>query len=100
MVQTPHSLERTRLLKNGSVFHYTCNPPSRDILEKYGITGVGASFGCRDNNEVLLIPKEVYVKLRKVKNVDELRGLEQNLAIISEQMLRTLSNKKSKRSMF
>jgi len=58
MVQQLHSLEYTYLLKDGRVFHYTCNAPNNEILKLNGIKCIGEDFGC-SNREILLIPSEL-----------------------------------------
>ena len=55
-----HGLEYTAPLSDRRVFHYTCNAPSEDILEKYDIQCIGKSLGCEDDRGVLLIPFEVF----------------------------------------
>lgn len=92
MAQTPHLMEHTRLLGNSKVFHYTCNPPSLKILQKYGIESIGKNLGCRDDREVLLIPAEAYVRFGLAKNIEGLRGIE-SLTIASEQLLKRMENK-------
>ncbi len=56
----PHSLEGiTRVDETGTrVIHYTCNPPSDDVLIDHGVESVGKRHGCSNNNEVLIIPTE------------------------------------------
>lgn len=59
--QKPHSLEYTAALASG-VFHYTCNSPKKEILDKYGIKCIGKDLGCSDDTEVLIIPYEAFQK--------------------------------------
>jgi len=60
----PHSLECFPyfVISKNSFIHYTCNPPSEEVLKKYGITQMGKSFGCLNESEVLEIPMEIYKK--------------------------------------
>ncbi len=83
MAQKPHSLEYTAILNDGRVFHYTCNPPSNEILTKHGIEAIGNKFGCKDSREVLLIPKSLYKSYGYVVR-------ESDIKIVSEQLLRRL----------
>ncbi len=84
--QTIHALEHTKLIKSiDAVFHYTCNPPSKDVLSQLEIKTIGDDFGCRDAREVLLIPITVYEKLGYVVR-------DSDLPIVSEQLLRSLHN--------
>jgi hypothetical protein len=63
MAQKLHGLETTAYIKSiDSVFHYTCNPPSDDILNKHNIKPIGINFNCGNNREVLIIPKELFDK--------------------------------------
>ncbi len=66
MAQKPHSLEHTVLdEKLKLVFHYTCNPPEIDILNKLNIGTFGGLYGCEDPREVLAIPLDVYKQYNK-----------------------------------
>lgn len=60
----PHNLECFPyfVISKTSFVHYTCNSPSKEILDKNGITPMGESFGCANETEVLEIPLEVYKK--------------------------------------
>ncbi len=58
--QAPHTLEATAILADGSVYHYTCNPPSQVVLDKNKIRCMGIELGCRDDREVLIIPAATY----------------------------------------
>lgn len=60
MVRKIHGLEYTIALSDGKVFHYTCNAPTHDILNKYHIKCIGKNLGCEDDRGVLLIPFEVF----------------------------------------
>lgn len=60
MAQIKHGLEYTKLMSSGLVFHYTCNPPSQEVLKANGIRCIGESLNCLDDREVLLIPSELY----------------------------------------
>lgn len=89
--QTPHSLEHTQLLKTGGVWHYTCNPPSKDIIKRYKIKALGDTYGCGNPREVLLIPGAVFQKKGLVKKVEDLMSVDnQVLKIMSENLLKTL----------
>ena len=58
----PHQLEYTRLLPSiGAVFHYTCNSPDQETLDKYGISAIGADLNCNPR-EVLIIPITIFEK--------------------------------------
>jgi hypothetical protein len=56
----PHQYEYTCILSNGDVVHYTCNPPSKDVLKKNGITPLD---GLNGGNSVYVIPANVFRKL-------------------------------------
>jgi hypothetical protein len=60
----PHSLECFPyfVMSKNSFIHYTCNSPSKEILEKNGITPMGKFFGCYNESEVLEIPMDIYKK--------------------------------------
>ena len=60
----PHALEYFPVSINSrdSIIHYTCNSPSKKVLDKYGIKLLGDQFGCKDAREVIEIPREVYTK--------------------------------------
>ncbi|MBU4069442.1 MAG: hypothetical protein KJ646_00495 [Nanoarchaeota archaeon] len=58
----PHSLEYMPVVANKTVIHYTCNAPSKEILQTIGIESIGHKFGCVDSREVLKIPFEIYKK--------------------------------------
>ena len=60
----PHLLECFPYFarSKNSFIHYTCNSPSREVLNKYRINSLGESFGCLNDTEVLEIPLEVYNK--------------------------------------
>ena len=60
MAQRTHALEHTKLMANGNVFHYTCNPPKMEVLEQNGISCIGHDLNCLDDREVLLIPSGLY----------------------------------------
>ena len=50
-------------VKGGRYFvHYTCNSPSKKVLDRNNIIPLGESFGCVNENEMLQIPLEVYKK--------------------------------------
>ena len=83
MAQEPHSLEYTGILKDGRVFHYTCNSPPNERLTKHGIEPIGDNFGCGDSREVLLIPKRVYESYGYLVR-------ESDIKIVSENLLRKL----------
>lgn len=56
--QVPHQYEHTGMLSDGSVVHYTCNAPSWDVLNKYGIT---ALEGLNDGGDsMFVIPSSVF----------------------------------------
>ena len=61
--QNPHTLEYTSDIgiKVG-IFHYTCNPPSKEILNKFIKKYFFISLGCNDDREVLLIPHKLLRK--------------------------------------
>ncbi|MFH1503422.1 MAG: hypothetical protein ABIE36_02080 [Candidatus Diapherotrites archaeon] len=50
------------VISKNSFIHYTCNSPSKEVLEKNGIVPIGKNFGCLNELEVLEIPLEVYKK--------------------------------------
>ncbi|MBU2639443.1 MAG: hypothetical protein KKG75_01910 [Nanoarchaeota archaeon] len=84
MPHIPHTLERTALIRGkGCVFHYTCNPPDQEVLDRYGIGAIGSNFGCGDPREVLTIPTSVYEMLGLSFDGDDLR-------VVSETLLRKL----------
>lgn len=60
----PHTLECFPyfVISKNSFIHYTCNSPSKEVLDKNGIISMGESFGCVNDTEVLEIPLEVYKK--------------------------------------
>jgi len=60
----PHSLEYMPIyLKDKNAFlHYTCNSISNEKLNIYNITKLGFKFGCKNDKEVLLIPRDLYLK--------------------------------------
>jgi hypothetical protein len=83
MPQIPHALEKT-IIYDDYVMHYTCNPPSADILKKHKIVCVGDRYKCNDPREILLIPKKLYKK----------KGLlvrQEDIIIISETLLKSLT---------
>jgi len=84
MPQKPHSLEYTKELADGRVFHYTCNPPSMEVLDRFNIKAIGDSLGCVDPREILVIPSEVYRNHGYMVRRDDLQ-------IVSEHLLRDLS---------
>ena len=57
--QRLHELEGTRILQGGAIYHYTCNAPSQEVLDSYGISAVGHIYG-RDSREVLIIPPIIF----------------------------------------
>lgn len=57
-----HQLEYTKVLPSGNaVFHYTCNSPNQEVLNKYGIEAIGVDLNCNPR-EVLIIPIAVFEK--------------------------------------
>jgi hypothetical protein len=60
----PHSLEYLPVFicSENYFLHYTCNPPSDEVLTKNKIGQRGEDFGCVNPNEVLKIPLETYHK--------------------------------------
>lgn len=58
----PHSLEYMPVITNKTIMHYTCNAPTEEILQKFGIEIIGDKFGCINPREVVKIPFEVYKK--------------------------------------
>lgn len=91
MTRRVHSLEYTTIPNGKDVFHYTCNPPSYEILAKHGIKAIGHEFGCSDPREILLIPRKVYKKYGYlVRDFD--------IKIISENLLRKLELEEKKNS--
>lgn len=50
------------VISKNSFIHYTCNPPSEEVLKRNGIVSMGKSFGCLNEMEVLEIPMKVYKK--------------------------------------
>lgn len=60
----PHLLEcfPCYSISKDSFIHYTCNSPSKEVLDKNGITPFGKAFGCLNDTEVLEIPLGVYKK--------------------------------------
>ena len=85
MSQKPHSLEYTYPLKDGRVFHYTCNAPEKRTLDSYGIDCIGISLGCEEDREVVLIPAELFKK-KGIKIPTDLSAL----TITAENLLRRL----------
>jgi len=83
MEESTYLFKHTALLRNGMVFHYTCNPPSQHVLEKYDIMPIGDVFGCSDPREVLLIPAKIYSKYGYVVR-------EEDIVITAENLLRRL----------
>ncbi|MAG45154.1 MAG: hypothetical protein CMH63_00070 [Nanoarchaeota archaeon] len=82
-MQRPHSLEHTKVLASGDVFHYSCNAPSKAVLDRHGIRAIGKDLNCEDAREVLVIPGKVYGQYGY--------SLEENsVQIVSEQLLRSL----------
>ncbi len=83
----PHGLESFPYFVGGNseIIHYTCNAPSKEILEKYGIKCIGNDFNCIDPKEVLRIPLRVY----EGKGFSELKDREV-LKINLENMLKQL----------
>ena len=61
---TPHVLEHFPVFveSRDSIIHYSCNAPSKIILDKYNIKQLGENFGCFNTREVLEIPLKVYQK--------------------------------------
>jgi len=59
MNQGLHELEYTGILSNGDVPHYTCNSPSQEVLDYFGILAIGDRFN-RDPREFLIIPSAVF----------------------------------------
>jgi len=59
----PHVLEGiTRYSKEDNAFiHYTCNAPTQEVLDMYGIEAIGQEYGCINSREVLKIPLRVYL---------------------------------------
>jgi hypothetical protein len=49
------------MLSDGSVVHYTCNSPSRETLDRYGIKSVNGLCGGVDIG-ILVIPGDVFSK--------------------------------------
>jgi len=60
----PHKFDSFPIFIRGknAIIHYTCNAPSQEVLDKYGIESIGQKFGCADTREVLQIPKSIYDK--------------------------------------
>jgi len=86
-----HGLEYSGLIQSkGEIYHYTCNPPPKKMLDKFGIYSVGVDLGCEDNNGILMIPVKAYEKNGiPVNNVT-------NWTLVSEQLLRILGEKSTK----
>ena len=86
MTHEPHLFEGFPfyLKSRNEIIHYTCNAPSREILEKNNLESIGKLFGS-DGREILRIPLAVYNKYGfseiKDKNI---------LKINSEIMMRKL----------
>jgi hypothetical protein len=59
--QVPHQYEHTGILSDGSVVHYTCNAPSYETMDRYGITSLKGLNG-GDGRGVLVIPGDVFSK--------------------------------------
>ncbi len=83
---TPHSLEHISMyLDNKNAFlHYTCNAPNEDILVANGINMLGFKFGCQNDKEVVLIPKDKY--LEKFSPTENKYQLRLNLEILLRDM--------------
>jgi len=65
-----HQFENITKLTTQGVVHYTCNAPSMEVLEKYGIKAIGDAFGI-EKRGILIIPEKVYEKYGlEVKGVD------------------------------
>lgn len=83
----PHSLEKIFPVcypEQDIIFHYTCNSPSYESLQKNNILSVGRKFGCKDNREVLQIPLSLYLG-------KGFRGTnKENIVINCEAMLKNL----------
>lgn len=60
----PHSLEKLTeyIPEDRNFIHYTCNAPSQEVLDRYGIVSVGNDYGCKDNREVVKIPLKLYLE--------------------------------------
>jgi len=81
MAYVLHSFEETKIYDDG-IMHYTCNPPSLEVLLEKGIKPMGASYEL-DPRELLYIPHDLYRS----------KGLsvrESDIKIVSEQLLRML----------
>ena len=80
MDQRSSSLEYTKLLASGAIFHYTCNAPSQEVLDHYKISTIGNAFD-RDPREVLIIPSIVFERegIPIPENQDSLKIEAENL---------------------
>jgi hypothetical protein len=70
-------------IRGSSVWHYTCNAPSDEILERKGITAIGHEHETAPR-EVLLIPLELYAEHGVVVSKNN-----QNVLIIQSEGLLT-----------
>ena len=75
-----------------AVVHYTCNAPPQEVLDRQGISAVGAQYSSPertlDAREVLQIPARLYKKFGLT--VEENQAL---LILNSEFLLKKLTNK-------
>ncbi|MEM1535959.1 MAG: hypothetical protein QXQ82_02130 [Candidatus Pacearchaeota archaeon] len=77
-------------MEKGYVLHYTCNPPTKDVLDHYKIKQIGKEYGFSER-ELLLIPEELIIKEKGYMPEDKIA-----LAIICENLLAQLSLLKNK----
>jgi len=83
----PHSIERTLpLVLQEGVVHYTCNAPTQERLDKYGIQSLGHKFGCASPREVVVIPLPVYREFGLQLTEDK-----SGIVLLSETLMRELS---------
>ncbi len=80
-MRDPHIFEGT-IITGDYVFHYTCNAPSEEVLEKYNIILKGHELGM-EKREILLIPHKVYEQFGYVVRPED-------ITITSENLLRKL----------
>ena len=77
MIRELHKYEFTGILED-KVWHYTCNSPNLEILNKYDIDAIGEDYGC-DPREILLIPKSVYGEFGLLVREEDITVLRERL---------------------
>lgn len=82
MLHPPHLFENFPFYSKSrnEIIHYTCNAPTKKILNKHQITCLGKDFNS-DEREVLAIPLKTYEKF-SFKNLQDKNVLKINSEII------------------